>query len=395
MAEIALKWNLGIDNIATKTNLPLGSVADAVNVDIDRAATLGRRDGYSVVVSDANAHDVWTSESRGQSFIIFDGALCHITMPWSLTTLHTLQQDAPFFYEDLNGDVVCGSRHETLVIAPDLSVRRLGLERPDTPRVSAATTGGLTAGDYSMAISYLRGYEEGPLSRMANVTLAEGGGLTITVPQPTESLPTKVRVHRTNADGDKLFRAADIAVGVTSFTLGVTDIGKQATKQFTDRMIPGDFVRYWRGMLWVVRGNFAFYSESMDYGVYSPRFNFVPMQNAIRMFEPVETGIFIGTRDGIFFLSGKTPQEFEVIRLGGTAPVKGTSRRIPVALLSEEGDSREYGGEYAVVWLSQTGFVVGKSDGNIVEKQRRHITLSGVAGAVVVHKRKVVATVVS
>lgn len=389
MADMKLQWNLGMDTVSRKGQLPLGAVVDAVNADIGMNAELSRRDGYSSVYAGSDTHSLWTSSVRSESFAIVGGYLCKITMPWSVTQLQQVL-DAPFFYDDLNGDVVCGSRLETFVIAPDLSVTRHGLERPLPPALAAVAAGGLDAGTYGVAISFLRGYEEGPLSAPMFVVLTIGQGINVTVPAAVEATPTKIRIYRTSANGDVLHRVLDVATGAATHLLGVTTLGRQARNQNLERMLPGEFIRYWNGMLWTVRGNYAYCSEPMWYGVYNPRFNFVPMQNAIRLFEPVKNGIFIGTKEGMFFLRGNKPQEFVVEKLGGAAPLRGTAQRIPASLLGgNDGDT----GEYAVIWLSRVGFVVGTSEGKIIERQRRHIVLDGTDGAVVVNNGRIVAVV--
>lgn len=389
MSDIKLSWGLGIDNISSKTNLPDGAVVDAKNVDIDRAGTLGRRFGCSSV-QNQRTHSLWESDVRGESFGVIGGVLYKLNMPFAATALRTLISDDTLSYTDHNGDVVASSRHEMLDIAPDLSVRNHGLERPGAPGVAPAASGGLDPGDYGVAIGYMRGNEEGALSPASFVTIGAGQGFALTIPQPLESLPTAVRVYRTSAGDDVLKRAADIPLGMTSFILGLTNLGRQAYTQFTDRMIAGDFVRHWHGMLWCVRGNSWFHSDPLWYGVYSPRFNHGSMGNAIRMFEPVEGGIFVGTKDGVFFLSGSGPKEFTVRKLGGRPPLKNSARRIPASLLGPEGDS----GQYVVLWFTDNGFVIGQSDGSIVEHQRKRFKLADSSGtaAISIHNRR--ATVV-
>ncbi len=394
MAEIPLSWKLGIDQVSPKTTLPKGAVKDAINVDIDHAGGLEMRRGYTLVTAGV-MHSLWTSEVRGESFAVIANKLHRVTMVdgWHAQDLNfTFSNDSPIWYEDLNGDVICGNTNQTLVIAPDLSVRHLGIETPAEPVAVANSYGGFTAGTYGVAASLMYGDEEGPLSSAHFVTLTEGQGMSLTfLPPPTETLATKRRIYRTDPNGEVLYRATDLPVGTTSYIMGVTTIGRQAKNQFLDRMLPGNFVRYWNGLLWMVRGAVAFHSEPLNYGVYDPRFNFVQFPHPIRMFEPVAGGIFVGTKEGIYFLAGSGPKEFAVKKLGGQPPIKGSATRIPVSLLGDDGET----GEYAALWLSGNGFVVGLNDGRIVEKQRKRIKLDDTSGtsAVVVHDRQVTAVV--
>jgi hypothetical protein len=385
--DMPLLWTFGIDHKSGKTALPVGAVTDAVNIDIDRAGGVNRRLGYSSLLAQAGCHDVWSSEVRGDSFAIVGGALCQVHVPWSATSLQALTQDAAFSYTDLNGEVVCGSRYDALVIKTDSTVRRLGLETPGAPGLAAAGSGGLDAGTYGVALAYLCGSEEGALSRAAFVELTVGQGLSLTVPQPIEALPTAIRVYRTQANGDVFYRCGDIPLAMTTYILGVGQIGRQADNWRLERMPPGDFWCYWKGLLWCVRGSVAFHSEPLRYGLYDPKFNFVQFGAAVRLFLPVEGGIFVGTKDGIFFLSGSGPKEFSVRKTGGKAPISGTGIRFPASNL------KDGTGEYVAAWLASNGFVVGHSDGGITEPQSKRIALSGNVGSAATYAGRLTAVV--
>lgn len=378
MPTIPLSWSRGIDNVSNRTGLPEGTVADAVNVDIDRSGIASRRDGYSLVASGVG-HSLWTSEARAESFMVLAGVLCKVTMPWATTALQALTTDAPMSFCDLNGDVIASSKFDLYAINPGLVVRRLGLETPGAPGLAAASSGGLDAGSYGVAIAYVYGDEEGPLSPASFVTLTAGQGLTISAPQPLEGLATRIRVYRTPANGDILYRAGDIPLALSSYILGVGPIGRQANNQFLERMPPGDMVCAWRGLLWTVRSNVAFHSERLRYGVYDPRFNFIQFGGAIRMFLPVESGIFVGTREGVFFVAGSGPKEFTVRKTGAGAPVSGSGRRLRLSLTTTES------GEYAALWLGPNGYVMGMPDGSIKEIQKERIQLSANSAVGCIH----------
>lgn len=378
MKDMELTWELGIDNISADGDLPPGAVVDAVNLDITRVGGIDRRRGRASVHA-ANARDIWTSDERRQSFAVIDGVLCQVTMPWTATALFTPTIDAPFSYCDLNGDVLASSRYDLLVIASDMSVRRLGLERPMRP----GSDGRMTRGGYGGAVSYLHGNEEGPLSPIAF-------GTTLSLPVPSEGLVTAIRVYRTQDNGDILYHCTDLPINATTYTFPDGRLGRKATNQYLDRMIPGDFVRAWKGLVWTVRSNVIYHSEPLRYGLYSPRFNFIQMGALVRLFEPVEGGIFVGTKEGIFFLTGSEPKAFSLQKRGGMPPAKGSARRIPLSLLGEQAS-----GEYGVIWLSDNGYVLGMPDGSIIEPQRKRIksALSQLTCSSVVSNRQITTTV--
>jgi hypothetical protein len=397
MADIVLSpWLLGIDHVSDDTGLPHGAVRDAVNVDIDRNGTLASRAGYSIVQPEDRAHSLWTSGTEA-TYCVVDGELCWISYEGPMPTLdggaiYTLALDEPLSYQDVNGDVVCANRAEILRVR-DGAVVRLGVEDPSSVAVSeAAGVGGLDAGKYGVAISFLRGDEESALSGAVWCDVAAGNGLSVALPQPNEADVTGIRIYRTGANGDVLYRAVDAPLAISPYVVGAGPLGRQADTRFLARMPGGHIIRNWRGRLLVARGRNLLFSEPFRYGLFNPSENFVQFPHRIRMVQPVENGVFVGTQDGVVFLSGQTPGSWEQRKTGGEAPVAGTGMEIETSIL---GGDRDYGGAYAAAWLAGNGFVVGTSDGSLVQMQSKRIRLpdtSG-AGAVVVFNRQLIATI--
>jgi hypothetical protein len=394
MAEILLSpWRFGIDHVSTDTNLPHGAVRDAVNVDFDRAGTVQSRAGYSVVQPLADVHSMWTSAASGQSYAVIGGALCSIQFDGvSLvsTSLYGLENDEPLSYLDLNGDVVCANRAEILRIR-DGSVARLGVEDPSTPGLSQASqVGDLDAGKYGVATSFLRGSEESALSGAVWLDVSAGNGITVALPPPNDSDVTGIRIYRTGANGDEFYRAVDVPLGIASYIVGAGVLGRQADNRFMQRLPGGHIVRYWKGRLLVARGRNLLFSSPMRYGLFTPTEDFVQLPHRIRIVQPSEGGVFVGTKAGVTFLAGTSPSDMRAVATGGEPPVAGTDMRIETSIL---GGDRDFGGAYAALWLAGNGFVVGTADGNLVQAQAKRIKLPSTsgAGAAVLFNRTIIA----
>jgi hypothetical protein len=276
------------------------------------------------------------------------------------------------------------------------NVRLLGIEDPGQAAVVTASlgVGGLTAGRYAIAVTFLRGNEESGASPISFIELSEGDGLNITLPQPVATDITAIRVYRTQANSDVLYRCTDAPV-TTSITIGSGPLGRQCDTLNMRQLPGGQIVRYWRGRVLVARGRNLLFSEPMRYGIWTPTENFVQFPHTIRVMEPVEGGVFVGTQDGVVFLSGETPEAWTQRRTGGKPPVDGTGIRISASQL---GGERDYGGAYVAMWLAQNGFVIGTTDGSLVEPQSKRISLpdsqvtAGV-GAMVVHERRAIGSI--
>jgi hypothetical protein len=135
------------------------------------------------------------------------------------------------------------------------------------------------------------------------------------------------------------------------------------------------------------------WSEPMRYGLWDPRHNFVQFPHTITMMEPVEGGVFVGTQDGVVFLSGVGPAEMTQKRTSGLPPVAFTGMKMEAALLSDEGA----GDTYVAAWFAKNGIVVGTSDGTLREVHAKRLRLpdnqaAGV-GAAVIHDRQVLVAI--
>lgn len=385
-------YSIGIDNVSAEGELPPGSVADAVNVDFNRAGGVSRRAGYTSCMSTTSAHSLWTAPD-GRSFGVIAGNL--VRLAWdgatlSSVVLRALQSNQPISYDLVNSSLICGNAAELLEVLDDDSVRAISLPRPGAPTVAASASGGLHAGRYAVALALLSGDEESPLSMASFVDVSEGGGITVTTPANSDA--SAARVYRTEANGEQLYRAADLPLEAT-LLVGAGVLGRPTDKQYLDAMPGGQIVRHWRGHLIVARGHNLLWSEPMHYGVWDPRHNFIQFPQTVTLMEPVEGGVFVGTRDGVVFMAGASPSELTVKRTSGLAPVAYSGMRVEAGLL--DGDSA--GDTYVAAWFAKNGIVIGTSDGQLREVHAKRIRLpenqaAGV-GAAVIHDRQVLVTI--
>ena len=391
MANIPLgPWKVGIDHLSPKASAPDGAARDAVNVDFDRDGGAARRSGYSLKDAAANAHSLWTSPATGRSFCVYGSTLYTVTYEgsWVKTAVGTLPSIEPISYDDLGEDVVCGNRHGLFRVKSDLTMQSLGLARPDAPTVSATAYGGLYQGRYAVAVARLRDYEEGPLSPSAFIDVPAGGGLLVTTPAHDDS----IRLYRTQTNGDHLF-ACGVAPAASQHLIGIGEVGWVTENQHLDQMPGGEIVRHWRGLVLVARGSIIYWSEPMAYGITDPRHNFVQFANKVTLMQPVDGGIFVGTREGVIFLSGSTPKEWSIKKTDGLPAVEGTGVTALASLFGvDAGDGK------VALWLAANGFVIGTPDGRLIEAQAKRIRLpeSQVAagvGAAVVHDRQIIASI--
>lgn len=384
-------WPLGIDNKSDITSLKADdrgrviALRDAVNVDIDRNGGVDRRSGPRLVLPLPGLHSLWTG-ARG-TFAVAGGQLYAIT-PQAARQLGALNSDDPCSFDALNDATVVSNRTTLIEVRGDV-VRPVALPRGAMPALAAAAAGGLSGGRYSVAVSYIRGDQEGALSSAQLLVLADGQGIQLQgIQWPTGV--DRLRVYRTELGGEVLYHCTDIPAGMPSYLVGNDQLGRVATTQFLAPMPPGDFVQLWRGRLLLARGRTLVFSEPLNYGLTSPRHGFVQFPSRITMVVGVQGGVYVGTRDGVVFLRGAKPGEWSREEKTTEAPVPRCSAAIDGDLLPA---SYQLVGQLVATWLGPSGFVLGSADGQLIQPQADRLAVDGaVAGTMAAHGRRITAT---
>lgn len=380
-------WPLGIDNRSPRAALPRDengspvALADAANVNIDRAGRPSRRAGRASVLASA-MHSLWSGPLG--SFAVLGDQLCRVSAAGT-TPLTTLNSADRCSYAVLNDEVVVSNR-TTLLRITGSTVREAGPPDAAAPFVVPVGIGGLFAGRYAVAVAALDGEVIGGLSPLRVVTVPEGGGIELTAMIPPGA--TGLRVYRSRAGGGELYRCADLTADADGMLLGDGILGEEESTRDLRKMPPGEFVAAWNGRLLVGHGRTLRIGEPMHYGLYSPRHGFVQFAEPITFVAPVAAGVFVGLKSTVVFLRGSKPGEWAQEETGAEAPI---SRSAAELLPAEHG--MDVAGP-AVLWLSRAGYAVGTGDGQLVTPQSGRLALPAYeAGATCVHNRRVLTAI--
>lgn len=381
-------WPTGIDMVSTDTSLVKGACRSAENVWLSREGFPSRRKGYTRAAPLAGAGLIWTSR-WGKTYVTTSDCVYLFDAPTeSLVSLGTLKDSGKTLLDLLDYSVVCTSSG---VFKITDTVTPLALPTPGAPQAVVRASGGLPAGRYGIAHSYLRGEEEGGVSAVSFVDVPEGGGMTLSVQQPSEPGVTAVRTYRTTQNGDVLYRAADTPTGMTSYVLGNGTLGRQADTVGLAPIPGGHIARHMFGRLFVARGKTLYFSEPMRYGLYDMRHGFIQFPHRITMLELLSDGIYVGNAAGAFYMDGGDPNKWQRQQVSGWPPVLGSGTTIEATELSEELQKVVQGA--CAVWLTEKGYVLGVGRGQIISPQSTRISISPAkVGATVVHQRRIITT---
>ena len=379
MKPIPLYPLAGIDNASKRDDaLQVGGQArrlflrDAVNVDISDTGRASMRPGLRKVAALALA-SLWQSPLHKDVFAVEGGSWVKVDpLTWSVEPLADIGP-GPATHLVLN-NVVLAAGAAGIFQFDGRGAQRFTIDTPAAPMVSAAS-GSLVAGTYGVAIGWLRGAMESPLSAMTHCKVGQAGALAITLPLCLDPTVTGVRLYLTRTDGGELLRGEDYPIGTPYVEIPLLPkLGAAPQFQHMEPMPTGKYFGQWRGRLVSARANVVRFSQALAYHVHDPRHDFVLMPQRVTFLQPVDSGIWVGQVDHVAFLAGTQPDELQLVRKTSKAPVPGSA----LALDAETAGEIAAGGSAVVAWLADNGYALGTADGGVIEK---HATrLRGITG---------------
>ncbi|MGB1650245.1 MAG: hypothetical protein ACPHEP_04405 [Acidimicrobiales bacterium] len=358
-------WSNGLQNVYDPAMAPATTLVEADNVYIGNGlGVIEPRKGYAPLA--VGVHSLFYHNKK--AYGIYGEYVSELTEDGA-RTLSNFQVEGKVTWGILEGDPVL-TNSSILAKITNGTATRIGVE---TPVVSVSSAQTATSATVAVSFVNLDG-EEGPLSP----TFESG-----TVQAPAENNIAYMRVYATQATevvtdgvtekvygGDVLYLVAEIAPGpalVSAQTYVGAPIGRPADNMNRARMPGGSYVRYWRGRLLVARGRTLFFSDPLRYGMYDQSAGFVTFESRIDFIESVDTGVFVGLRNnGVAFLAGDTPDQWQRIKADIESAQPGTSMLIPTGQMSLDLTSKP---EWVAVWFTQRGFALGLPSGTVIYPQ--------------------------
>ena len=373
-AKTSLMPMAGIDNRQEDAALVVGGDAprvyfrEALNVDFTETGRMNLRGAIHRITETPFKH-LWVSPLHGDTFGVLGSQWVKVdTDDWSYEVLLDLGGDMASHCVLNSRVVVAGA--DALFSYDGRKAVRLSIETPGQPFASQIS-GAMPAGDYGVAVSWLRGSLESSVSAMSAISLSDGGGITVGLPYCIDPSITGVRLYCTKPGSRELQRVGDWPVGEGAIDLvALPDLGASPEFQHLDAMPSGRFVQTWRGRLLVASTKTLYFSEPMAWHLHDRRHGFVQFPQRITFVIAVDGGIWVGQMDHVLFLAGNKPDDFEQQRRSAKAPVPGSAIHIDSDLVGEMAGS----GVKSALWLAANGYVLGTADGQMVELHRKRIT---------------------
>lgn len=375
--EVTLAEFKGLRNVVPAERLAPSDLAEAVNVDVDDAGHVVRRDGYSQLLSAPGAHSFWSNGREG--FFVAGDGFFRLDENYVATQLGSgLTVGAEMAYEEVSGAVYHTNGLQAAVFR-DGRIHGWGVPNPGLPSV-AIGAGQLPAGTYQYVLTLQRddGFESGA-SLAGLIQLPAQSSIQFSnLPVSPNPDVVRVNIYMTPQNGDMLYLALTVPHGTATVTYSSDglDLKRPLTTQFKSKPVPGTALAAYNGRMYIVRDAQVYYTQPLSYELMDPR-DFLKFSGDVKVFAPVRDGIFVATAHETLFLRGRDASDFVVERVADYGAVRGT--------LAYGTENTERGVERVAFWESTEGKVLGVTGGTLYNMTHDRFTYSpGVKGASIV-----------
>lgn len=394
----------GLDNVSPEQSLPRDEggnpVAARALVNLDVIDGKPRtRAGYARL-----AEGRWHSPGKltGRAlFAVKDGDLVQLDSNGNvLQTIRAGVGERRISYAEVNGDLLWSNGQAFRRITGDTLADLPGwIEAPGAPDVAAHADGGLTAGNYAVAMTWLdaAGRESGAWG-VVDATVGLGQGIRVFNIPPAPEYAVRARIYVSTANGSELYAAKDISPLATNVLVTAADVreaGKALETLWHASFPPCDLLRHQNGRLLGVKGNLLVWSPPLRQGLHHSD-DYMRCGAEITLMEPLEgAGVWLADHARTYWLQGTSPREWRRIGKHDKPAVRGTSIVVPGTVVGVDTSAP------VAFWLAADGvFCVGMPDGNLIRLKEGQLALPyGEEGAILFREhaglRQLVATYMS
>jgi hypothetical protein len=321
----------GMNNKATDTALPDGKARVAVNVLFDDAnQVIMPRPGSTLrYAGDCQ----WLFECDFITLFVEGGSLKSLSSANVATTLTTGIGTSRVYYT-LVGDTVYWANETAKGKIRNGVNSEWGTQRPPRqPDCIPIATGGLHAGDYRVALTWIADEESGT-GMGKRVTVAAGGGIRVTNLPTPPSYVTKYAIWISSVNGKDMYLYGEYAVSVAEVYIGrltaagfLPDI--KITTQFGYNPLPQGLICAHYGRIYYTRGKRVYWTANRRYGLQFAN-SFWIFDSDVQTIVSVPNVLYIGTQAQLYKIVNIDGEGAPVIEeLQHCGSVKGSETYAP------------------------------------------------------------------
>jgi len=361
----------GLRNTVDPERLNAEELEVAQNVDIDDSLAVSRRKGFSAALVAGSASSIWSDGST--CLVVLSGTtLARVLPDWSTVTLRTDMSGDPVSYSNYGTNVGYSDGKVSGMVQRDGTHRSWGILPPSDQPTATESYGSLPAGRYQYAVTFVRpdGQESGT-GPAGVIPVAEGGAIDLSnIPVSDDSGVDKVRIYVSRRDGETLYHYGEYSNGTTTASINdeVPDLAWPLETQFKAPPPPGQAVAEYNGHALVADGSTLYYSEPFAYELFDLRKNF-RFRHPIKLIIPMESGVYLGTSNNIFWLPGQSPSEWKLDEGFSYGAIPGTAH-----IVSRDMIFKGEGSGPVAVFHSTQGICVAADGGQITNITQEKFT---------------------
>lgn len=374
----------GLRNTIPAERLGLEDLTTATNVDIDDSLEISRRPGYAAPVVSGDIRSLFVG--AGMCLASRNGTnLIRIFPNFSFSTIKTdLVPLRDISYAVLGSYIGWSNSLQTGIVQAG-EARTWGLATPMAQGNAASMGGTLRAGAYQYAVTFRRrdGQQSGT-HRAETFQVTEGGMALTSLPVSTDPGVSEKLVWATDTNSERLYHAGTIPNAQMTFNL-VAPVKQTVmlSTQFFGPAPTGQIVRSFAGRSLVASGSVLFYSEPFAYELFDLRKNY-PFAGEITLVEPMNDGVYLGTSDAVFWLSGTVPEKWETKDALSYGAILGTTDYCTADMI---GDGK--GNGPVAIFTTTQGICVARDGGQITNITQDRFTIPSAAkGAGLIRRHK-------
>lgn len=384
MADVTLKGFAGLRNTlpaeriqhAPSSDNPLVDLTQADNVDLDNSGQLSLRDGTTQRVAGA-AHSLWAQGS--DCFYMAGASLKRLNPDFSSTTVATgIVPDRTAAWLKVNGTTYWTNGEQTGLI--EGSGRPWGIAIPFFPPGLQAVAGTLSAGSYQAAITHWRDGVEGGSTPPVTITLDDGQGVRFVLDAPDDATITDIGLYLSEPNGMVLYHMGNVPANAANADVTSAAFATPMDKAWLDAPPPGQCLAYSRGRIFIAVGAFLHATAALGYQYCDLR-DFLALDSTkIQFCIGVEHGVFVGTRQKVYFLAGDRLEELNLKTVADGASVAGSAVHADGFAVT---GNPALAGAQCVLFATASGVILGMPDGTVqnlsADRYRFDVTETGSA----------------
>lgn len=316
-------WPAGIDNRSPWRSLPQGTVRDSVNLDLLPEGIFNLRTGFSLVAQGAAVRGAL---SVGRYILVADGTNLNLfdVDTNTLTTLATIAGTGRFTGDVWNEELFFCTENQTLRFK-DGVLRDWGVTTLSNQPVPTVGTGGLAAGEYECACTFVDAYgDEGGTVNPVLVTVPANGSLVFSLPTPPAG--GKVRLYVAPVQASTLYLQYE-----GSGTFEVSTVAQNTARLDTSLLrapVVSDFIAEHNGVIAQADGKTLWLSTPLRPHLRDAARRYFQFAAEIDGIVSAENGLFVLAEKTYFIADPETdnPTQVTVAPYGG---VRGTMTKLP------------------------------------------------------------------